>query len=231
MSTVSWSLRDPQHGVGVGFPVKAALPAPAASARDVGLDAFASWIATLRFLRAGNRGGPPIPFRIPKARVHTEQPDSVEDLKFPSAVFIPQRGQYVRGLGGGELLDETIDVYGKGSAVLLLGQYTELMAIESWSSKRAERRAIIAALETAMMLGEGSMALRLALPGYFDSTVVLSLEEQERIDDLDTARNRRKGRLYVQMTIPVARLVNAITLLPYVVDLTGEADLDSDLGP
>jgi len=231
MGTIRIAQLDPPHGSDV-YPAQPALPPPVLDAREWAVGALASWIAALRFLRTGNVGGPPIPFKIPKARVHTEWPDSVEDLKFPSIVFIPQPGSYVRSLGGGNVLDDTLGIYAPKTVVLDMGEYTERLIVEAWSSKKSERRAVTAAIETAMMMNETTMALRLRVPDYFDSTVTFSLEEQERIDDQDVARNRRRCRYPIQMTVSVLRLVHSVTLQPYVYGMDDEPlDLDTSAAP
>lgn len=223
MSTVSWARADAEHGD--VRPLMEALPMPTQDARSVALGALAGWISTLRFLRAGNIGGPPIPFRLPKQRVHQEQPDDAEQLRFPCAVFVPQRGLYVSGIGGGDVDDATRDVWAPDSVVLGLGEYTESVAIELWASKKAERRALIAGLETAMQTAESTQMLRLRLPGYFNTTATFALSDQERIDEPDAVRNRRRARLYVTLSVPVLRLVHVVTLRPYLVD---QGDLDDD---
>ena len=227
MGTIRIAQLDPPHGSDV-YPVQPALPPPAFDAREWAVGALASWISVLRFLRTGNVGGPAIPFRIQKARVHTDWPDGVEDMKFPSIVFVPKPGSYVRGLGGGNVMDDTQNIYAPKTVVLSMGEYTEQITVEAWSSKKSERRAITAAIETAMMMNETTMALRLRLPDYFDSTATFSLEEQERVDDQDVARNRRRCRYPIQLTVPVLRLVHSVTLQPYVYGMDAEPpDLDT----
>lgn len=203
-------------GEGVGFPEQPALPLPGIDARTYALRAFADWLSTLQFARTGKKGGEDIQFCVPRKDIHVHQPDHVKDLEFPSICFLPQRGMYETfGLGPARLDDATCDVFGQGTALLQLAEYTESFIIEIWGSKIAERRAIVAGLETAMGSFDDSWAVTLRLKDYFDRTATFSLNEKQYIDEPDAVRNRRRAHMFVELTVGVVRLVNAVTLQPY----------------
>ena len=192
-------------------------PLPHIDSRTHALNAFKEFIASLKFNRAGAKGGKAIPFGIPAAQIHIEQPDNVEDLKFPAISFLPSRGKYIEfGLGPGNLIDATLNKFAPGTALLEMAEYEEVITVEIWGSKRGERRAIMAGLESIMLSSDDSWALRFKLTEYFDVVATFSLDERMNIDDSDAVRNRRRGHLYVTMGVCLVQLVNVATLTPYV---------------
>jgi|TARA_Y100000034_G_C6876919_1_gene401209 hypothetical protein len=193
------------------------IPLPAIDARTHALRAFAAFIAALKYTRAGAVGGKDIQFKIAAKNVHIEQPDNVKDLKFPSVVFLPGRGVYEPyGLGPAELLDDSYNVFAPETALMALSEYEETITLEIWGSKKGERRAVIAGLEVVLPSSEDTWPLRLRLPSYYNTPATFSLEERMNIDDADAVRNRRRGHLYVNVSVCVVRLVNVNTLRPYV---------------
>lgn len=206
-----------QYGVGVGMPPgRPAVPSPAVDARTHAMRAFQRFLSTLRFFRAGNVGGDPTCFQVPEADIFIEMPDNVEDLRFPSLAFLPSRANYDSyGLGPAQMMEDTLDVYGPGTTLVQQAEYSETFAVEVWASKKAERRALLAGIETALMSFDDSWALRMRLPDYYDRTAVFALSQREVFDDPDVVRNRRRGHLYVELRVDVVRLVNANELRPY----------------
>lgn len=178
------------------------VPLPDVDARTHALNVLSQWFSSLVFRRTMAPGQPSQPFSITRDRVFIEQPDNVEGLQFPAIGIMAGRGQYLtRGLGGAEPDDESATV--DGLALLVPFDYAELLTIEGWGSKIAERRSIIAAIETAMGSYEGTTDLRLVMPDYFGLVATFSLMERENIDDLEVQRGRRRVHIYVQMTVPV----------------------------
>jgi hypothetical protein len=201
---------------------KPPLPLPDIDARTHALRRFRKFLSLLVFRREGAIGGEPIPFQIPEENIYIEQPDNVSDLVFPSIVFIPSRGTYDGyGLGPGIMLDDSLDKFGKGTALVYLGEYTETFTLEVWGSKQGERRAMMAAIETAMLANPSVWALRIKLPDYFDNVATFYPVQRELVDDPETARNRRRGHIFVMLSVPWILQVNARTLQPLVaVDIT-----------
>ena len=178
------------------------VPLPDFDARTQALRVLAQWFSSLVFRRTMAQGEAPQPFSITPDRVFIEQPDNVEGLQFPSIGILPGRGQYItRGLGGAEPDDATATV--DGLALLVPYDYVELLTVEGWGSKIAERRSIVAAIEVAMGSFEGTTDLRLVMPDYFGLVATFTLMERENIDDLEVPRGRRRVHLFLQMTVPV----------------------------
>lgn len=178
------------------------VPLPDFDARTQALRVLAQWFSSLAYRRTMAPGEPSQPFAITPERVFIEQPDNVEGLQFPSIGILPGRGQYItRGLGGAEPDDETATV--DGLALLVPYDYAELITVEGWGSKIAERRSIVAAIEVAMGSFEGTTDLRLKMPDYFGLVATFSLMERENVDDLEVPRGRRRVHLFLQMTVPV----------------------------
>lgn len=194
------------------FPV---VPLPDVDARTQALRVLAQWFSSLEYRRTMAPGQPSQPFSLGADRVFIEQPDNVEGLDFPSIVMLPGRGQYlVRGLGGAEPDDATATV--DGLALLVPWDYTELVTVEGWGSKMAERRSIVAAIEVAMGSYEGTTDLRLVMPDYFGLVATFSLMERENLDDLEVARGRRRVHLFIQVTVPVVVSARFAPLRPFV---------------
>lgn len=186
-------------------------PLPNIDARTHALRVLAKWFAALVYRRTMAANQQPQAFTIPIESIFIEQPDAVEGLEFPSISIIPGRGQYVtRGLGGSDPDDDLATVDGR--ALFVPYDYTELITVEGWGSKIAERRSIVAAIEVAMGAYEGTTDLRLVMPDYFDQVATFSLMERENIDDLEVARGRRRVHLFVQMTVPVIAVARFTTL-------------------
>lgn len=198
-------------------PFRAPPPLPALDARTIALRTFRKFLSLLDFRREGAINGEPITFNIPERDIHIEQPDNVSELVFPSIVFIPARGTLDGyGIGPGILIDDSLDLFGKGTALVYLGEYTETFTLEVWGSKPGERRGMLAAIETAMLLNPMVWMLRLKLPDYFDNVASFWPVQREVVDDADTAKNRRRGQVFVMMSVPWIAQVNAKTLQPLV---------------
>jgi len=169
---------------------------------------FAEFLSLLTFNRAAE-GSRVVPFTVPRDSIMIEQPDDIVDLKFPSIAFLAGTGTIdPLGLGAPQLLEETLDRYGDGTAIVLASEYSERFTLEMWASSRAERRALVAGTSVALRGIEESYALRLSLPDYFDQVAEFSLEESRLIDDPDAVRNRRRAHLLVNMRMPEVFLVN-----------------------
>lgn len=178
------------------------VPLPSIDARTHALRVFRQWLASLRYMRTMSPTSPAQEFAIEEDHIFIEQPDNVEGVDFPSIGILPARGQYEsRGLGGADPDDDTTTV--DGLALLVPYDYSELIAVEGWGSKIAERRAIVAAIEVAIGCSEGSTDLRLRMDDYFGLAATFSLMERENIEDLETPRGRRRVHLFVQMRVPV----------------------------
>ena len=187
------------------------VPLPDVDARTHGLRVLAQWLSALVYRRTMASGAPPEAFSITPDRVFIEQPDNVEGLQFPAIGIIAGRGQYLpRGIGGAEPDDETATM--DGLALVVPYDYQELITIEGFGSKISERRSIVAAIEVAMGLYEGTTDLRLIMRDYFGLCATFSLMERENIDDVEISRGRRRVHLFVQMTVPVVAEARFATL-------------------
>lgn len=202
----------------LGFPPRPPIPLPDIDERTHALRAFADYIATLQFRRSAGAGKEPITFRIPRTQIYIEQPDNVEDMKFPAIAFIPGRGRYESfGLGPPNIKDDTIDKFAPGTALLESAEYKERFILEAWGSKIGERRAIVAGLHAALLRQESSYALRILLPDLYGTSAEFALVERENIDGPDAVRNRRRGHFHIDLTVCVLQLVNVVTMRPMVV--------------
>jgi hypothetical protein len=188
------------------------IPLPDVDARTHALRVFARWLSALVYRRTMAPGMPSEPFSITPDRVFIEQPDNVEGLQFPAIGILPGRGSYLtRGIGGTEPDDATATV--DGLALLVPYDYQELITVEGWGSKIAERRSIVAAIEVAMGTYEGTTDLRLIMPNYYGLVATFSLMERENLED-ESVRGRRRVHLFIQMTVPVVTAARFLPLIP-----------------
>jgi hypothetical protein len=199
---------------GVVYPPQPLQPLPTKDAREYGLERLRDYICSLRFYRSNAPGQPPIPFALPETSVLIQQPDDLKDLPLPGIGIVPGNGTHEPfGLGPPSILDETEGVAGPGTALQLSGEYREQVVIEVWGSKKAERRALMAGLKTALRASDGSSAIYLTLPDYYDTTVGFELVESLYIDGDEVARNRRRGHIVVDMRVYELAVVNVRELI------------------
>lgn len=189
---------------------------PDVDARSYGLKVLREFMSRLVFARTG-AGGQVEKFKVPKENIFSEQPDEEIELRFPAISVLPTRGEYVSfGLGPPDVCPDSIDKFGPNTALLILGEYDETITIELWGSHRAERRALIAGLTTALRLSPDSQSLHLIMDDYYGLSAEFLLTEGQRIDDFDVVRGRRRAQLMVDMRVPDVILVNRTTLIPII---------------
>lgn len=177
-------------------------PLPQEDARTYALRAFGKWIGSLVFRRRMADGAPADPFVITKDRFFIEQPDNVENMQMPCIAVLPGRGQYeTRSMGPVEPDDSLVGP--DGTSLLVPWDYVETLTVEVWASKIPERRALVAGIELAIGLYEGSTDLRLVLTDYWGMVASFSLMEREIIDDVETPRGRRRAHFMIQLRVPV----------------------------
>jgi hypothetical protein len=198
-------------------------PAPSRSlpdfdARTHALRRFCDFIAALEFSKTGTSPGQQATsYRIPRDQVFEEQPDEPDRLRFPAVAILPGRGVHDNWkLGPNQLIDETRDRWGRGTALADLGEYVEPILVEAWGSHPAERRSVLAGIESVIRLGQRSSALRLLLPAYFDRVATFQLNESQYVDDPDLVRGRRRGQVMLELRVQEVVLVDVVTLRPLV---------------
>lgn len=190
---------------------------PTQDARTAALDRLKLFVSLLRFFRRGDRGGAPCEFRVPLENVLEEWPDAEKDLKLPSVAFLAGPGIHEAvSLGPPVLCEESVGVYGPGTALEQTGVYREQLGVEAWAHGKAERRGLIAGLQLAFTSAPGSYAIRTKLPAYYDQIATFMLDETVYSDDPDVVRGRRRGTLRVTMLVPEVRLVRYPELRPLV---------------
>lgn len=181
-------------------------PLPPRDAREEALRALRKFISCLEFRLYGDSANAPgVAFKIPLASIHVYAPDAVQARpKFQGVGILPghSRREPV-GLGPPPVIDGTEDVYGPGVVLVGLGYHVETFGIEVRGEKHAEVVAVVAGLRAALSMGDGSQALQLKLPGYYDRVAAFRLDEGEAIDDgEDAATERRRSHLFVELTVP-----------------------------
>lgn len=201
---------------------------PTTDGRTAALSALFDYFAALRYFRAGDKGGPPIKFAIPRENFLADWPDGAEVTLFPSVVALESaRGERLPNGLTYAIQEDTFGLYAPNTAILRTDEWREEVQIEVWSNYRAERRAIMMGIESAMTPVEGVAALRLKLRDYYDSRASFRLLESMLSGDVDNARGRRRAILTVEMRFVLGVLVNVQTMQP--ITVLG-VDVDPDTG-
>lgn len=199
---------------GETYPPRPNPAAPSSDGRTVALEVLREYVASLTFYRAGGVGQPPIAFRIPEDHFYLEWPDVTESMVLPCVTIVGSRGTYDT-IGLTCYVEEnTRDQFAPGTVLQWQSEYVETIQLEVWASKIAERRALIAGLETAFSPTEQMSGLRFRMPRYYNELVCFSLNRAERFDDADSAKNRRRAQLELEMRFNVVALVNYQPLQP-----------------
>lgn len=191
------------------YPARRDPAQPAVDGRTRCLRVLAEFLGEVTFFRPGDKGGPPVGYRVPGQNIHIEQPDSPVEGVFPSIVFRPGPAQYLP-IGMSPYLDEsTRDQFGLGTCLEMLDEYNEQLVIEVWAAKKPERRSLMAALEDLLAAPVEEMyGCRFLVPDYFDRPVTFTLQSRDVPDDPDNVKNRRWGYVQLEMRFDRVRLVN-----------------------
>ena len=218
---------DPWGGV---YPPRNNPPPLEADGRTVALKILRRYLAALDFMRPGDRKpdgkrGPPVPFKLDPRNIHIGWPDYEHTLQFPAVVFLHNPGEYTwLGLNN-YIQEETRDVYGKDSVVMWMSEYKENVILEIWANKRAELRALLNGIETSLSPTETMYGLRFRMPDYYDQLVCFTPGTRQEYDEEDSARNRRRARIEIEMRYTVVALVN---VEPIQVTTQVNVDVDPD---
>ncbi len=214
---------------------------PDKGARFHALSRFLDFCAALPFMRTMQ--GEPQAFRVPRAQMFVDQPDSVvgapDGAPLPTLAFLTSENDDMSEedgwLGPSQIMDETANVFAPNTVLFWVGDLIEDVILEVVSDKPAKRRAIIEGLKQALRSSDDGGALRLVLPGYFNQIATFTYQTAEYEQEPDAVRNRRRARLKINLYVPEVMLANAVTFLPFItvttgvdVDTSGDVDADAD---
>ncbi len=199
-----------------------AIPGLGIDARTGALSALREYISELTFYKPGD-GKRIVPFQLPIADIHIEQPDGESDMVYPSIVF--ETGEAGYDMMG--YFDESSkDLFGKGTVLFVHWERKETITIRVNTQYRAERRAILAGIEFACAPTEEICAFRLLCKDYFNQSCGYILKGSRVGDDAQSANNRRSATLTLHVYINVVQLVHYRDM--YVVPETRVSDSDDD---
>lgn len=207
-------------------------PSPAAvDGRTACLRVLGDYLSELVFRRAGDKRpdgtrGEPIRFRIRPEDIHVEWPDHEDKMQFPSAVLLAgsSPAEY-DSIGLTPTLEEaTADVLERDAAVWWMSENVELVQLEVWCNTKAERRAIKAGLEEALVPLQQMYGLRFTVPDYYGQVVTFALQRSSVFDEPDGARGRRRVRFELEMRF------NQVALARQQKRLTAYSEVDVGTG-
>jgi hypothetical protein len=201
--------------IGTVSPLVQPTPPFAGDARTAGLQALAEYISELTFYKAGEPGKPPVPFQIPIDNIYVEQPDNEEDLCMPSIAFMPAGGEANMDWLGH--YDETsVDEFGKDTVLYVKGEHIEFINLHIYTQFRADRRAIIGGLQSALVPVEEIWGFTLVCPNYYRQTVSIAPMGVTIQDGDGSANNRREAMFRIDMRINVVALTNYRNIMPLI---------------
>lgn len=212
-------------------PKRPILPLPSVDPRTLAVRWLARYLSELTFYRPGNVGEPPIALQVPYDRIFVEPPDDDVQMQYPSMVVLGDEGEQYEaiGLGTSYLIEGTHDRYLPGTALQRQYQHHEFFTLEVHTTKKPERRALMAGIGVALNPTEAMYGLRLLMPDYYDQTVCFTLDSATRVED-DYVRGRRVARIRLEMTFDVVALVWVSTMQPVVmVQTLAPAEDDTDV--
>lgn len=187
-------------------------------ARTLALRTLRRFLSLLTFRREvapGEEGGRA--FRLKLTQIHTEQPkDSGGEADLPTVAFLPGTGSVdTLGIGGINILDDTLGVDGPGTAVAKYGEYSERFTIEVVAASIATRAGLVAGLRQAFRAQLEWNALLLKVPELFDAGAYFELaeDEVEYVEEAYADQNRRRALIHVELTVPELFLVRGVPLL------------------
>ena len=205
--------------------------------RTVALKTLKRYLSEITFLRPGGVSdlgvrAAPKPFKIASKDIQIGWSDYEDALNFPALIFLHGQGDYeMIGLTS-YIEEETRDRFGLGTVVQWQSSYIETFKIEIWANKRAELRSILAGIETALTPTEQMYGLRFKMPDYFDQLVRFSPGKRQEFDEPDSAKNRRRAHLDIEMEFHVVSLVNYSSFRPEVKVVTDvDVDYNTDVEP
>lgn len=176
--------------------------------RTVALNILGDYLCALDYFQVGSEGGRPIKFSILRENFYVEWPDSTEEMPMPSITVVSSRADYnVIGLVA-YIEEDTRDVFAPGTVVQWQSEYTETINLEVWCGKKAQRRGILNTIETAITPTEQMSGVRFVMPAYYNELVCFTLNRREVMDEPDSARNRRRAQLEIEMRFNIVALVN-----------------------
>lgn len=185
-------------------------------ARTLALRTLRRYISLLNFRREvapGEEAGRA--FRLKLSQIHTEQPqDSGGEADLPSIAFLPGVGSTdTMGIGGIDILEETVGVEGPGTAIGRYGEYEEQFTIEVVAATVAHRNGIVAGLKQALRMQIEWNETILIVPEMFGVPAEFSVDEVEYVEEPYADQNRRRALLRVSLTVSELFLVRGFPLL------------------
>jgi hypothetical protein len=215
---------------GTVYPGRPNPPPLAVDGRTVALRILRKYLSEVQYVREGDRlpdgrRGAPIQFRVPESNIFIGWPDYEATMDFPTITILHAPGNY-NPIGLANYVEEhTRDKYGRGTVVSWMSEYEEDIILELWAGKKPELRALLAGIETVLSPTELMSGVRFRMPDYFDELVVFSAGTRQEFDEADSARNRRRARLEVNMRFTVVALVNYAAAVPEL-KVVVDGDLD-----
>jgi hypothetical protein len=194
--------------------------------RTAALKVLKLYLSELTFYRAGDVGGPPVPFQVPSANIKIEPSEDADDAQLPAVTFVPAEGTS-DALGLGNFIEEeSRDVYWPGTVVQWMSEYRETFTIEVVAPTIAMRRGLVAGIVAALTPTECMFGIRFKMPSYYNQLVAFQVQKRSLSRDYGSNTKRRFiAEIQVMMVLTEVALVNYVeTNMGALVDVKAPGD-------
>lgn len=177
---------------------------PAVDGRSVALDYLKRYISNLSFYKQGANGLDKI--CIPEANIVNGYPDYEKFISMPAMAIISGKAIYQPNGLTPAVVESTANVYCKGYVLHLHDEYDETISLELWAAKQPEIRALVAGFASAFQPAQTLTGLRFVMKEYYDAPVIFTLISSQITEDPDSALNRRRAIVEVNMRFNIYSL-------------------------
>ena len=186
---------------------------PEQDGREIALAALRKYLAAIPFADPEKASET---LRIEEKDIHAEWAADGQEPALPAAGVVSAPADLdFEYLGGQIYLDDTLDKYGQGTALVFFGYHTEDLVIEVWCRDVPQRRAVVAGLKLAFWASDGRGSIDLVLDKYYDRSARFWLHKAWVPDEPEGLRGgRRRALLTVRLQVPEVLLVDAGSMRP-----------------
>jgi hypothetical protein len=185
------------------------------SARDHALRRLFDYLAEVEWRYAGRKDGASESFRIKRTSMFPEQPSNEVDFDFPAIGVLPAKHTFDEPwLGPPITVEESYGVYGTDTCLVHCGELSEELTLDVWCQFAAQRRSIIAGMESSVFHTERG-PLYLTLPEYYGRVACFTFEGTTRYDGEAGYKNQRQFHAHLELRVDAVFLIRGKLLTPH----------------
>jgi len=185
-----------------------------AAARDHAIERLFDYLAEVEWRYGALDGRDLNAFTIKRTSMFPEQPRKEATINLPAIGVIPSKHiQDEPWLGPPPTIEESYHVYGKDTVLVTCGEYMESLVLDVWTEYPAQRRSIIAGMESSVFHTERG-PLYLTLPNYFDRVAVFTFEGTTRQEG-DAPKMQRQFFAHLELRVEAVYLARMRPFAPH----------------